>query len=406
MANSFTFLYPYIDKAIQEIDFEKTACLTQFEKDLEPAAGLTGRIPRPAPMTASAFSASMIADSGNSGTISGINFSVTEDYESTFRMLDTEGLGLGGRGTEVLARQIQECVRAVLNAIASGFYASGVVGSSTYSPGIPNICGTAGTTPFATPWADMTNVNIALARNLCPDDNRVGIVDLAAWANIINATGLWHVGEAGNSDTLRNAKPGGNLFGFNVVYDTKVPTFAGNQDSGFDATDGGWRITGVTGNTGDVVFTGVCSGNSGGVDLAMGDIVWFSGLGGAASTGYGESYVITTAPTPTSGDSGNIYLWPGLRSYAASGAGIVTLSGTRRQNIFGHRSAFRLVMRDPRAGWHNTPRLGESFLYVDPRTGVPLLITLYPGRGMMTVGVRALWTWVPIKPEWACILAG
>ncbi len=81
-------------------------------------------------------------------------------------------------------------------------------------------------------------------------------------------------------------------------------------------------------------------------------------------------------------------------------------SGLQRRNVFGHKSALKLIMRDPRQGMGGMPQVGESVLYVDPKTKVPLLITFIPGNLMVKIEVKAMWTWVCVKPEWACILQG
>lgn len=402
MANSFSFLYPYIDKAVQDVDFENLAPLTVFDKDLDPAGGLTGRIPRTFATTASAFTPTMYIDSGNSGTVSGINYTVDQAYVASYQYKYNEGLGLGSRAAEVIGGWVQEGVRAVLKAMNSGFYASGVVGGGIYNPGVSNIVGTAGTTPFASPWADIINVNTALERNMCPQDGRVGIFDLAAWANILNATGLTNFYASNSDQTLRSAKVG-RLFDFDVVRDQLVPTFAGS----------------TTGDTGTHVISGAVSSGaltgymfqSGGVTGAkkVGDIFVLTGLDGEATSGYGQQYVVTTAWTPGetgAGQATGISWYPKLRGSGTTLVQAVFLTGTRRQNVLGHKSAIKLIMRDPRAGMQGMPQLGQDMLYIDPKTKVPLLITFVPGNLMVTIQVKALWTWVVVKPEWACIMAG
>jgi hypothetical protein len=403
MANSFSFMIPYIDKMIQQVPFEKFAPLTTFETDVLPDGGLTGRIPRVPTKTASAFTAQMYRDSGDSGTVSGINFQVDQIYESNFQLKYDEAISIGSRRDEFISAQVQQCVRAVLKAIESGFFASGLVGS-LYKPGSSNIVGTAGTAPFATPWADYVNIVTALNRNLCPDGDRVGIVDAAAWAALIGSTGLFRFDAAGpsNEQTLRSALAG-RLFDIMTVYDTLVPTFNGSTtgDTGYFVISGALS-SGVT--SGYVFMSGGDTGAR-----VPGDIFWISGLDGVSHSGYGQSYVVTSgwAPGETgAGQASKMNFYPALRGSATTLARLTFLTGTRRQNIFGHKSAVRLIMRDPARALADLPQNGQHFRYVEPRTQIPLDLVFYPGDGMVTVAVKAYWSWVNPWPEWTCILAG
>lgn len=396
-------MIPYIDKMIQEVPFEKFAPLKTFSQDLLPDGGLTGRIPRVPQKTASAYSAVMYRSSGDSGTVSGINFQVDQVYESNFHLKYDEAQSIGSRRDEFIAAQIQQCVRAVLKAIESGFYASGVVGSY-YKPGVSNIVGTAGTTPFATPWADFVNVSQALDRNLTPDDNRVGIVDPAAWAALIGSTGLFRFDAAGPANTvaLRQGRVI-DLFGMITQTDTLVPTFTASTtgDTGYNVISGALASGAVYG----LMF------QSGGVTGAKvpGDIFWFSGLDGLSHSGYGQSYVVTTGWAPGETGAGNttgLYFYPALRGSGTTLVQVSFLTGTRRQNIFGWRDAARLIMRDPNRSMAGLPQLGEHYLYVEPRTQIPLDLVFYQGDGMVTIAVKAMWTWALPWPERMCILAG
>ena len=409
-SNTFTFLYPYIDKMIQEVDFENCAPMVVFDKDVDPAGGLTGRIPRTYKNVAAAFTPSMYVTSGSAVTVSGINYTVDQSYVSKVSLTFDEGLALGSRMNDTVGAQVQEAVRAILKAMNSGFYASGTVGGY-YRPGISNAVGTAGTTPLATPWADIINVNTALERNMCPQDGRVGILDLAAWSNILNATGLTNFYASNSDATLRSAKVG-RLFNFDVVNDQLVPVRT-VVSSGFT---GGYHFSGTlaSGDLFAYMFTSGCVGATG-VTPAVGDIFWFTGIGNGsavvASTGYGQSFVITSGTVYAETGVGKgiaQYFYPRFPGSGTTLGNIVWAhtSGNQRRNVFGHKSAMRLVMRDPRQGMAGMPQIGESVLYTDPKTQVPVLVTFIPGNGMVTIEVRAIWTWVCVKPEWACILQG
>ena len=399
MANSFTYLYPYIDKALLEVGMENFPELAQFDKDMEPAGGLTGRIPRTQPQTASSFSAAMVRDTGNSGTISGIPYSITNCYEIDFHVKYNEAAGLGARLRETVGGLVQEGCRGLYKAIQSGFYASGLVGH-TYMPGCPNVVGTAGTTPFSTSFNEIALANVALARHNCPIDNRVGIVDLMAFSNLQSHSGLVMVDHQGTDQTLRRGTFG-SLLGIDFHYSQGVPT---------------WYCSGTPTSTGYVVGSGTGSGASGDIlwDVYLtgdagkfnaGDIFWFSG-----TTGHGQSHVIVSGVTFTTGGTGQVSFWPPLshvvEETVGTGTNFTPYTGTRRQNLIAHRSAYRLVMRDPRAVMGELPTMGEHVLFIHPNAQVPLLVSFYPGDLMCTFAVKAYWEWVAVRPEWSCIVAG
>ena len=186
------------------------------------------------------------------------------------------------------------------------------------------------------------------------------------------------------------------------------------SNAGASPTDGS-----TTGDTGGFFFSGsLASGvvswllfqsvGDTGAKVA-GDIFYLTGIDGVASTGYGQSYVLTTGWTQGEtgvGSGTGAYFWPRLKGSGTTLVAATFLTGTRRQNLFGHRSAFRLVMRDPRQGVQGMPSLTEYVLYIDPRTGMPLLIGFTAGDLMVTISVKAMWTWASYRPEWACVLAG
>jgi hypothetical protein len=403
MANSLTPLISEVINAVDEIRFDKYGFTTAFAKDFMPDGALTGRLPAlNDAVTITGFTPTMYRSSGQEYTVSGRNYSVSTIYEANATVKFQDGYSVGaGRLSEFEARLLQAKVKECLKAVESGFAVA--VGGTFQLPGTPNFVGTAGTAPFATPWADVVNANIALHRNNCPENDRHVICDLNAWTNLLNNSGIWRYDAAGEqSNQLREAGFVPTSMGVDFKWTNTVAQLTGSLGSGSGYIFiSGLDTAGV--DSGKIYISGTGTGN---VTIYTGTIFWVGGIG----TGYGQSYV--TLSGGTFGETGatngiSVPFYPPLRTATTENTGI-TLSATTGYvaNLMFHRDAYKLIMRNPLASMGGRTMNAEYIQYVDPRTGVPLLIGWHPGDLMGLWTVKALFQWVPWTPEWSCIIAG
>jgi len=402
MANSLTPLVSEVINAIDEIRFDKYGFTTAFAKDFMPDGALTGRLPAlNDTVTITGFTPTMYRDSGTAHKVSGRNYSVSTIYEANADVKYSDGYSVGaGRLSEFEARLLQQKVKECLKAIESGFAVAAA--GSLQLPGTPSFVGSAGTAPFATPWADVVNANVALHRNNCPEDMRHVLCDLNAWTNLLNNSGIWRYDAAGNqSAQLREAGFVPTSMGVDFKWTNTVAQLTGTLSGSGYIYISGLDTAGHT--SGQIYISGTGTGN---VTIHTGTIFWVGGIG----TGYGQSYVTTSGGTfadTGATNSINVPFYPPLRTATTENTGI-TLSATTGYvgNIMFHRDAYKIIMRDPLAAMGGRSMNAEYMQYVDPITGVPLLIGWHPGDLMGLWTVKALFQWVPWTPEWSCIIAG
>jgi len=400
MSNSLTPLVEPLINVLEDVRFDKYAFTSAFAKDFMPDGSLTGTLPALVGVeTLTGFTPSMYQTSGTDTDVSGRYYSVANIYEAKGNIKYSGGVVAGGRLSDFEAKMIKSRVKECLDAVESGF-AVEAKGQLT-RPGIPSYVGTAATTPFATPFDDLVNANEALNRNHAPEDNRHVICDLAAWGNMLNNTGLFRA-DAGGPEGVAAISQGfiPTRMGFDVKWNHKMATISGhvgNTGSGALFISTGSKYA----DSGTIYFSG-----TGATTLRTGTVVY---LGGAGSNP-GQSYVLTTGAALTdsgTGNSASIPLWPALRTGITELTGVtLTSSGDYVGNVAFHRDAFRIVMRDPLKSMQGREVQGTHYTYVDPTTGVPLLISWYPGDLMGNWAVKVLFQWVAEQPDWACWIAG
>ena len=188
--------------------------------------------------------------------------------------------------------------------------------------------------------------------------------------------------------------------GVDFKWTNTVDKSTGNEGTGSGAV---YVTTGTAGYCSGVSF--YFSG-TGATTLATGTIFWIANAG----TGYGQSYVLTSGAALTDSGTGNgtgIPFYPALKTGFEGLTGVLFSASTGYvKNLMFHRDAYKIIMRDPLSSLGGRTMNAEYIKYIDPITGVPLLIGWHPGDLMGLWTVKTLFQWVPWTPEWSCIIAG
>lgn len=244
--------------------------------------------------------------------------------------------------------------------------------------------GTAGTTPFASNFAEVAEIRQILVDNGMPtNDGQASLVlNTLAGTNLRQLAQLQKANEAGGSQLLR-AGTLLDLQGLMVKESAQVQSHTKGTATGLDAAGG--EAAGET--------TIALDGGDGGTVLA-GDVVTFAG-----DT---NKYVVNTGLAAA---SGNIILnAPGLRAALADTVEM-TVGGSYAANVAFHRTALEIAMRAP-AVPAGGDAADDAMIVQDPFSGLVFEIRMYKGYRKSMIEVAASWGVKAWKPEHIAILLG
>jgi hypothetical protein len=95
-----------------------------------------------------------------------------------------------------LPMQTREAIRALANAVNLSIFGEYV--------GVYGFTGTPATTPFGTSDADATNARKVLNKQVCPKENRRGVLDYDAEANALSLPSFKDVSQVGRTPRSRS----------------------------------------------------------------------------------------------------------------------------------------------------------------------------------------------------------
>lgn len=281
-----------------------------------------------------------------------------------------------GSGYEtVYGDQIAQAFRAITNKIESDLWQEVRKNAS-------RAYGTAGTTPFASNFNDLAQLEKILIDNGMPFDGQVSAVyNSTAVANLKSLSSLQKVNESGTPSLLRQGVLT-ELMGFMIKRSAQITsTTAGTGASYQTNLVAGYAV----GDTSIAVDTG--SGT-----VLQGDIVTF--------TGDTNKYVVNTA---LSGGSLSIGT-PGLRATLADNVAMAVGSAFTA-NVALHKSAVELAIRPP-AEPAGGDAADDKMVVVDPWSGLAFEIASYKGYMKRMIEVRALYDIKAWKPDAIAIHLG
>jgi hypothetical protein len=236
--------------------------------------------------------------------------------------------------------------------------------------------GTAGTTPFASNFNDLAQVQKILVDNGMPFDGQLSaIYDTTSMANLQSLSQLQKMNEAGTGELLRQGSVA-ELMGFILKRSAQIGVTTKGTGASYTTDTAGYAV----GATAITLITGTGT-------ILAGDVVTFAGDTNKYVVAVGNTApgVITLAS-------------PGLRVAIPTSATAMTIGGNFTANVALHRSAIELAMRPP-AQPEGGDAAVDNMVVQDPHSGLTFELAAYKGYQKMMIEVRALYQWKAWKPD-------
>ena len=302
-----------------------------------------------------------------------------------------------------LPMQLQEAIKALASDVNKDILAEYL--------GVYGYTGTAGTTPFATTVADATACRKILHQQLCPRDNRRGVIDFDCEEAALKLS------EFSDAEKIMSAvvKIEGDLgrkYGIDWIGEDDVPLHTAGTLVVATCT--------VSGTAGQSALTIVAETGNTGETLLVGDIITLTVAAGADT----QTYVIKPG---TEGENGYLkatganggYTIPGtpftiivevapLLKSSPTATDTLVVKATHRVNLVFHRDAIAFATRTLQDSDAMAKIVGGSQILsmVDPHTGLVLRLEVSRRHKLTCWEFDILWGAKLVRPELACRLAG
>ena len=276
---------------------------------------------------------------------------------------EQRGVNIAEGYSTIYGQQIEQAIRKHVNEIEAHTASVSYLASSRGY-------GTPGSTPFPTA-GNLTDASQAL--KLLKDNGQAGgdnslVLNTSAGANFI---GFQSQADKAGTSTIRDQGVLIRTAGLALRESAEVPTHTAGAMASATTNAAGYAI-GATAITLATAGTGV---------VAAGDMVTFAG----DTNKYNVESVVFAGANPAAGDVITL-AEPGLRVAITTSATAITTVGTSARNIILNRSAVELVVRPPAMPAGGDAAV-DSFMMVDPRSGLSFDIRLYAGYGMNFIDV-------------------
>lgn len=378
-ANTLTGLIPDIYEAMDVVSRELTGMIpaVTMNASAERAAlneDITTNV-EPAANIGDITPAMAIPDpTGQTSGTAAVTITKSRAAEFGFNGDEQKGLNNGIGYMSVRAGKIAQAIRTVTNEVETDL--AGLYNTFSRSYGTP------GTTPFSTAndYTDASFVQKILKDNGAPGSDNHLVFNTAAGANFVGKQSA--VNSAGTDSMLRQGVLL-DLAGMPLRESAQINTPTKGTGTSYTSATTGFAV----GTTSIPIITGT------GTVLA-GDTVTF--------TGDTNKYVVTTGVAAP----GTIVIAePGLRVALAASAVAMTIGATAAQNMCFNRSAIHLAARAP-ARPEEGDQATDVQIITDPRSGLSMEFSVYPGYRKVRYEVGLAWGVANIKPEHTAILLG
>ena len=373
MANAISaYLSPYIVGNAIEALGETMALVANCNKDVSTAAGVKGQTVTmgvPQPLTAGAVTAASTAPAPTAITVGQRNVTLSNEYKTSFAISgkETQDYALDS----VFMEQVKEAVRGMAFAVNASVWA-------LYKK-IPYAIGNSGTGLFASNANPLSDMDALLTTNLCPLDNRKFLCGTKDFAALASLTEINYAQYRGDSITNRTGQIG-DVRGFTVFRDQQVPLHTKGTITGTVS------VTGTTAVGATTVNLTCATGEA--VALKAGDLIEF---------GDKYSYAVAADCTISGAATGNVTLDRGLVAALTSSSVIAlatttcTYDANSLVTIGGRFDGISLLARLPETNPMGYATQGEHMPIVDPASGFPFLVSIYPQYKQVALEVSAIW---------------
>jgi len=276
---------------------------------------------------------------------------------------EQRGVNVAEGYSTIYGQQIEQAIRKHVNEIEAHTADIAYLASSRGY-------GTPTTTPFPTA-GNLTDASMAL--KILKDNGQAGgdnslVLNTSAGANFI---GFQSQAQMAGTDSIRNQGVLIRTAGLALRESAEVVTH----------TAGAMASATTTASAQTVGQTAIPLATAGTGVVAAGDMIILAG----DTNKYNIESVVFAGANPAAGDVITI-AEPGLRVAQTSSAKAITVVATSARNIILNRSAVELVVRPPAMPAGGDAAV-DSFMMVDPRSGLSFDIRLYAGYGMNFIDV-------------------
>lgn len=384
MANTLTNLIPDLFAGLNTVSRELVGYIPAVARDSSAERAAVGEAVRYhiAPAASSAnIAPAMAIPEPTDQTIGSDTVTITKAKAAEFGFVGEEQLGLdngSGFGT-VQGDMVAEALRVLVNEVETDLAVAAAAGASRAT-------GTAGTTPFATNTAGISNARRILVDNGAPLSDLNLILDTTAGAALRTLYGI-------NTDRDWSNVPM-NMQGV-LTNPHGVAVRETGQGQSHTAGTASGATTDTTGYA--VGATTITLASAGTGTILAGDVITFAG-----DT---EPYVVVTGDANVT-DGGSIVIQePGLRTAIPTSATAITVTAAHAVNIAFYRRAIQLVARQPAL-----PREGDLALdrmvLTDPRSGLAFDFAIYGGYRKVRYEVALAWGVKVTQPRHVALLMG
>ncbi len=383
MANTLTSIMPKI-LARGLLALRERAIMPRivnFDYSREAAQkGQTIDVPIPSALSASDVTPSNTPPAPADSSPTTVQITLNNWKKVSFYLTDKELMEID-KQQHFIPLQLSEAVRALANAINLSVH-------QEYW-GVYGFTGTPGTTPFASDASDAINARKILHSQRAPRDNRRGVVNFDAEANMLALATFADADKVGSADVKIEGEIG-RKFGIDWYADDQVVTHTAGTLTGTIAVSGA-HAAGATS-----VTLATDAGEA--INLKKGDIITFSG--------HNQTYAVQADLNVGASSSGAVQIRPGL-AVALSGGETVSVKGDHVVNLVFHRDAFALAMRPLESATDPDLALGSRILTMtDPQTGLSLRLEISRQYKQVVWELDALWGVKLVRPELAARIAG
>lgn len=276
------------------------------------------------------------------------------------------------------AGKIAQAMRAIVNEVETDLAAL----QATFS----RAAGAAGTTPFATAgdYTAATFANKILKDNGAPTSDNHLVIDTTAGATFLGKQA--DANRQGDDSILRQG-----IFlttsGLSIRESAQIQTSVAGTAAGATTNAAGYA-------KGATVITLASAGTG---TIVAGDVITFAG--------HTDQYVVAAGDADVSNGGTITLAAPGLRVAIGAAATAITVVAAAARNMCFNRSALVLAARAP-ALPEEGDAASDRMIIVDPRSGLPLEFSIYPGYRKVRYEIALAWGVKNIKPEHTSILLG
>jgi hypothetical protein len=346
-----------------------------YSKDAE-MVGATIDVPVPTAQTVSDVTPSNTAPAPANITPTTVQISLNKWKKSDFHLTDKQIKEIEA-DKNFFPMQIGEALRALANQVNADIHAE-------YT-GIYGFVGTPGVTPFASDTAAAVQARKVLNQQLCPLNNRRGVLNFDAEANALALAAFADADKAGENMVKLEGKIG-RKYGLDWYADDQVVTHTAGVPGGTPLVNG----AASAGATSVAIDGGGVTGT-----YKKGDIVTFAG--------HSQTYALTADVTLDGSGVGTLPISPALTANVADNAA-VTLKASHVVNLAFHRDAFAFANR-PIADTEF--KGGNEFMQVtDPQTRITLALEISRQYKQTVWEFSLLYGVKLVRPELGVRIAG